>query len=297
MMRVQKERGDVGMRKTIGEMLGKTLLGLMMLFGLMIALNITLQGILRKVDLVEITTPIGMGLTALFLYLLFERSKGWKMGWRDRHAGSHMFTGIIMISIVLAVTMSMMLLNGEVSLGEQPWSWKALMMSSILFLLVAIGEEWLFRGYFFGLYKERLGVKAAIILNSCLFTVIHLGNPNSISRPMEHIAIEMVNIFLIAVLMSMARAYTGSLWMPIGIHFCMNFLQSGIFGFLNGGKKVESLFHIIYENKNIWNGAGHGLESSLIFTSVLILSTFLMGILCQKNVSNQNTRLNEKEVE
>ena len=175
------------------------------------------------------------------------------------------------------------LLTGNVTLQDHSWIPEAMINQVFLFLLIALGEEWLFRGYLYGLYKSTIGVKTAIFLNSFIFAAVHLLNPHSLSKPLEHIIFEMVNLILLAVLMSLAREYSGSLWMPVGIHFAMNFLQSSIFGFLNGGKQVDSLFYLVYENKILWNGAGHGLESSMIFTPVLFCSVLLMSFLFFNN--------------
>ena len=71
--------------------------------------------------------------------------------------------------------------------------------------------------------------------------------------------------------------------MPIGIHFFMNFLQSSIFGFLNGGKQLNSIFSVLYGNKTLWNGGGYGLESSLVFTTVLSFSLFVILIFYKKS--------------
>ena len=257
-------------------MIGKTILAAVMFIGLLIALNLLVQIFLPDHGLELFPTPVALGLTAWFMYFLFERRKQWVVGWSDRHAVSKTFMGILMISIVIAVTMSIMFWTGNIALQEHSWSRAVGMQQIFLFLLVAIGEEWLFRGYFFGLYQYVAGTKAAVILNSCLFTAIHLFNPESLSRPLEFIIIEMTNLFLLSLLMSFARVYSGSLWMPIGIHFCMNFLQSSIFGFLNGGKQVDSLFSVLYENKTMWNGAGYGLESSLVLAAGLSISIFVM---------------------
>ena len=229
---------------------------------------------------------------------LFKRKKEWQLGWSDPHAVTHSFMGILIIGIVFAVTMSMLLLTGNVTLQEHSWRWEGMINQVFLFLLVAVGEEWLFRGYLYGLYKSMTGVKMAIVLNSCLFAAIHLLNPNSLSKPLEHIILEMVNLFLLSVIMSLAREYSGSLWMPIGIHFAMNFLQSSIFGFLNGGKQVDSLFYFEYVNKTLWNGAGYGLESSMVFTPVLIFSVLLMYFIFSKKDLRFNKSLaNKKEME
>lgn len=264
------------LNKNAGVLLGKTLIGIGMLFALLIGLNIAQQLTPKDLHLNDFTTPISLGLTACFMYLLFERKKGFAAVWIDRQAARKTFTGIIMAAIMMGITMTIMLVTGDIMLAENSWQWDVIALQVLMFLFVAIGEEWLFRGYFFSIYNTVSGVSSAIILNSILFTFIHLVNPDAFARPIEHIVIEMANIFMLSVLMSFARAISGSLWMPIGIHFAVNMLQSLVFGFVNGGKEVDSLFHITYGNKTVWNGAGYGLESSLMFTPILLMTVLII---------------------
>ncbi|WP_075981896.1 CPBP family intramembrane glutamic endopeptidase [Bacillus massilinigeriensis] len=275
------------MNKKLLGIIGKTILSVVLLLGLIIILNGFTQSVLNEKESGELLTPISLGLTAFTMYLLFERKKGWVVGWRDRHTISNIFMGLMIISIVVAISMSIMILGGKVTLEDHSFKMELVISQALLFLIVGLGEEWLFRGYFYGLYKEAYGVKTAIITNSLLFAAIHLLNPYSFSKPLEFLFIEIVNIFLLSLIMSQSRVFSGSLWMPIGIHFLMNFLQSSIFGFRNGGKDVESLFSVIYSDKNIWNGAGYGLESSLIFTPVLLIVVLLLGFLYRGSLKAQ----------
>ncbi len=272
--------------KDILGLFGKTVLAMITMFVLIGVLLLADQFLLKGINMGNVIPHLSMCLTALLLKLVLDRRKEWAVGWQDQLAVNHTMSGALIITIVMAVAMSFMLIAGNTELVEQSWGMNVMLWQVIIFLLVAIGEEWLFRGYLFCLYQHHVGVKAAIFVNSLIFTGIHLINPNAFSRPLAFILTEMTNIFLLSLLMSIARAYSRSLWMPIGLHFTMNFLQSSIFGFINGGKNVESLFYLVYENKTIWNGAGYGLESSLIFTAVLIITNIGAIMFYRRSISS-----------
>ncbi|TSI03556.1 CPBP family intramembrane metalloprotease [Lysinibacillus sp. BW-2-10] len=268
--------------KGIYSVIGKTIVGVLMIFAIILVLSLLDQVLLKEANFGNFISPIGLGLTAGLMVVLFERKNKFDIGWKDRFAVQHVFTGIVMSMIVMTVTMFFMLMTGKVALQEQFFGWNIILFHVFLFLMVATGEEWLFRGYFFGLYQTKIGNKTAIFLNSILFTTIHLFNPESFSRPIEHMLIEMTNIFLISLFLSMTRLFSGSLWMPIAIHFSINFLQSAIFGFANGGKEVESVFHLIYEELTLWNGSGYGLESTFIFAPILVLANVMLFVLYRR---------------
>jgi len=277
------------MKRKLVVVLGKSLLSIILLYAVVIVGSIILQFIPGETELGLLSTPIGLMVSAWLMYVWFEKKKAWPMGWQDRKSVGNFLMGGSIAAIVIALSVSIILFTGNVDVQQMPWSWNVVLFQTILFLSVAIGEEWLFRGYLYGIYKEAIGIRSAVFINSAIFTVIHLVNPEGLTRPIEYIVIEMVNIFLLAVLMSQARLFSGSLWMPIGLHFMLNFFQSSIFGFKNGGKEVESLFQLTYGDASIWNGASYGLESSLAFTPVLLIIVAVYGWLGRGSVQIGNS--------
>lgn len=273
------------MRKTVALIGAKTLLSVMMMFAGMIAGNSLLQFIPGDQEWTLLSTPIGLSLSAWLMYTWIERKNGPTLGWRDRRWAGRLLTGGTAAAAIVSVSTLLMLVTGTVELGMNTWEWGTILFQVLLFLSVAVSEEWLFRGYLFSIYARAGGTRLAIMLNTVLFAAIHLMNPESMTRPIAHIVLEMMNILLLSILFSQARAFTGSLWLPISLHFMMNFFQSTVFGFLNGGKAVESLSRLSYGEKNIWNGAGYGLESSLILTLVLIVVVAAYG-----NIGSRTSR-------
>jgi membrane protease YdiL (CAAX protease family) len=83
----------------------------------------------------------------------------------------------------------------------------------LVFLAIALAplfEETVFRGVLLPLLTRRLGLGAAVVISSILFSAIHMHLYSS------------APLFVIAVGFSLAYAYTGSLWVPVVMHSLFN---------------------------------------------------------------------------
>ena len=78
-------------------------------------------------------------------------------------------------------------------------------------ILAPCCEEFLFRGFFYGVWKRYLGPLGAGLLVSALFAAFH----TSLSA--------FAGLFVLAVCLNMAYERTGSLLVPIGMHALFNF--------------------------------------------------------------------------
>ncbi|MBP7678478.1 MAG: CPBP family intramembrane metalloprotease [Thermoanaerobaculia bacterium] len=85
-------------------------------------------------------------------------------------------------------------------------------------LLVAVAEEGLFRGYLLTLFGGSLGNRVAVLLSAGLFAVIHVINP-------EFYWFAFVYAFLLGMLLAEIVLKRGDLGCVIGFHFAWNLLQ------------------------------------------------------------------------
>ncbi len=76
--------------------------------------------------------------------------------------------------------------------------------------LAPVVEEFLFRGYFYGVFKRYLGAAAAAILSAALFAAFHM---NLTSIP---------GLFTLALCLTAAYERRGSLLVPMGMHALFN---------------------------------------------------------------------------
>ena len=112
----------------------------------------------------------------------------------------------------------------------------AIISAFFLFLYVGVGEEILFRGVLFRWIDEKWGFVAALTVSALLFGAMHYGHK-----------------------------YSGTLWLPIGIHWAWNFVQGNVFGFqVSGGNAGKSLLQATVNGPDCLTGGAFGAEASII---------------------------------
>jgi membrane protease YdiL (CAAX protease family) len=89
--------------------------------------------------------------------------------------------------------------------------WVAMLIAAPLF------EEMFFRGFLFeGFQSSLLGTVGTVIVTAGLWAVIHV----------QYDAYGIVTIFSLGLLFGAARAYTGSLLVPLGLHSAANLVAT-----------------------------------------------------------------------
>lgn len=131
------------------------------------------------------------------------------------------------------------------------------------FLLVAVGEEVIFRGMIFRIIDERISTLAAYNVSALLFGFMHFGVPGAGVWSSTAIAIEA------GLLLAVAYKFSGSLWMPIGIHWSWNLFEGPIFGYqVSGNDFGTSLLHSYVSGPDIITGGSFGPEASIIMVVI-----------------------------
>lgn len=113
-------------------------------------------------------------------------------------------------SLFLAVGLTIYLRKEHITIANYQFPFVNLIL---LYLLTAIAEETVFRGYIFQMTEKYWGTGVALFASSVLFGLDHLmGEPMSIFK-------FLCIIVFGGVTYSAAFAYTRSLWLPIGLHW------------------------------------------------------------------------------
>jgi len=92
-----------------------------------------------------------------------------------------------------------------------PWEVAAALFAGVI--VAPAAEEFLFRGYLYGVIRRYLGPVAAVLLSSALFAAIHV---NLLSLPA---------LFVLAICFALAYEATGSLLVPMAMHALFNALN------------------------------------------------------------------------
>ena len=137
-----------------------------------------------------------------------------------------------------------------------------------LMIMIAVGEEMVFRGYILNNLMESLNRWLALAISSALFALMHSNNPG-----VDIIA--MVNLFVGGLLLGINYIFTKNLWFSIFLHTAWNFLQGPVLGFPVSGVNLPSILHPELKGNTLLTGGLFGLEASLL-TGVVLLFTLLI---------------------
>ena len=146
---------------------------------------------------------------------------------------------------------------GGYRVGSVNWDWNALVRSLFMFLVVGVGEEVLFRGIVFRMIDDRWGTVVALVVSALIFGFVHITNSNATVWSSLAIAVEA------GLLLGAAYKWSGTLWVPIGIHWSWNYFQGPVFGFAVSGNGTPSLITPVIQGSEWLTGGSFGAEASL----------------------------------
>ncbi len=135
----------------------------------------------------------------------------------------------------------------------------------VLFVLVALSEEVMFRGYLMVNLREGLGAALALLLTSLLFGIFHILNPYLR-------LLSVINIALAGLLLGYSWLVTGNLWLPMAYHFSWNFFQGAVLALPVSGVRYGGLLAVVDRGTApLVTGGAFGPEGGLVGTLALLL--------------------------
>ena len=220
---------------------------------------------------------LSIGLLLSWLFLVLEGRPLASIGLRlGRRWGLQCLAGmaggfLLMVSVALVVRG----LDGFHWVVATDGGFAALGSGAWLFLLVALREELLFRGYAFQRLLEEAETWPALGLMSLYFAYAHWGNPGMTGLIRYGASL---NIALAGVLLGLCYLKTRSLAMPIGLHLGWNWTQGSLLGFGVSGSQPGSLLAPVFHDRPLWlTGGSFGLEASL--PCAILCSLAIAGLL------------------
>jgi Predicted metal-dependent membrane protease len=155
----------------------------------------------------------------------------------------------------------------------------------VLFFAIFVqssAEELVFRGYVYQYVRDSYSVVPAIIVNSCIFALIHIFNTGIT-------VFSMLNIALFGVAMSLAIYRLESQWFAAAFHAGWNFCQAFIFGLPNSGSPATySILSVSSERGSIFYDKIFGIEGT-VSTTVILVSLCLILYFCKKKGNSEKT--------
>ena len=168
--------------------------------------------------------------------------------------------GLAIFSIVGVVAILLMSNNISLSLSKD-LKIGIIIILTMLVLMQGFLEEVVFRGYLMTRLAAKKGKWIAILLSSIFYLVFRMSNPTTSK-------IDLLNIFLISVVMSLLYWYFDNVLVIAIFHAFWNCISGLVFGFnLSGIKLSDSIFTVAaISDKQILIGGSYGIEGSIIAT-------------------------------
>jgi hypothetical protein len=186
-----------------------------------------------------------------------------RSGW-NREAGAGLAIGW---GAVVVCVLPMVLIGGiALVITSQRSAWGWLVVDTLYFLLLALGEEVAFRGYGFQRFAKVVGSSGAAFGFALFYAIVRALQPGVSNAS---IAVSVIFSFLLTTAYLRSRA----LWVSWGLNFAWKASQALIFGLTVGG--VSSHSPIVEGNPMgpFWlTGGGYGLDASWWSCLVLVVA-------------------------
>lgn len=203
-----------------------------------------------------------------------------KLGFQTKNRLKDIVVGILIGIVVMASGYLILVSLKEIQFTRTLIDTKDIILSILLYIIVAFAEEVLFRGYILKNLMTSFNKYVALIVSSILFALLHGMNPN-----MD--LLSLTNLFLAGILLGLSYIYTKNLWFPIALHFSWNLFQT-LFGFNVSGQDFYSLIEFSVKENTLLNGGGFGFEGSLLSAIYLITLIISIGIYYNRKNSKIN---------
>lgn len=206
-----------------------------------------------------------------------DKEKFIDMGFHVKNRLIDISLGIIIGLLIMSMGYFILIKTRQIFFISYDFNFREFLYSFILFTLVAIIEEVLFRGYILKNLMLSFNKYIALIISSLLFALGHLGNPNFELFPF-------IDMFFGGLILGVSYIYTKNLWFPIALHFSWNFFQTH-FGYNVSGTDQYSLIQTTIKENNLLNGGDFGFEGSILSIIFQLVFIFIIGLYFNKKNS------------
>ncbi|NLK93686.1 MAG: CPBP family intramembrane metalloprotease [Clostridiales bacterium] len=241
---------------------------------------------LTNSNMTEIVMISNFGTIFLIIFAIIyckfiEKRSLHSMGFVKNEAAMEYFKGFIAAFILFSLAVLIAYLTGSINIEgfNSNISYSIIFIFFLGFLFQGMSEEVLLRGYLMVSLSNKMPVIFAIIINSVIFSLLHISNPG-------FSFLAFINISLYGILASIYTIKRDSLWGICAFHSCWNFIQGNFYGLEVSGLETNNSILSISSNSSmsLLNGGSFGLEAGLAVSIVLVIGIFLL--LFTKNKNN-----------
>jgi membrane protease YdiL (CAAX protease family) len=200
------------------------------------------------------------------------------LGFVGRRGPLRLLRGVLAGTATFGAVVAVMALGGAVRSTPTAGAGTGFLAAALPWLMLGAWafqgstEEILFRGWLMPVLGARYRPWIGLVLSALSFALVHGLNLN-----VSWLAV--LNLVLIALLLSFYALAEGSLWGPCGFHLAWNWAEGNLFGFEVSGIPPAggAVFHLAAGGPAVFTGGGFGPEGGLAVTVVMLaaLATLL----------------------
>ena len=214
-----------------------------------------------------VTSALVLGLYALYVKYV-EKHEPTDLNLRKLLP--HTLLGLLVGCVFMVLVVGSIVASGCASVTMSDFSGKEQFNIIMTFLAVAVGEEIMCRGIIFRVIDERWNTWVALIFSALFFGFGHINNDNATWWSSLAIAIEA------GLLLGAAYKWSGTLWLPIGIHWAWNYVQGNVFGLAVSGRETgDAILSTAVDGPDIITGGAFGPEASIVAVIIGTLYTIV----------------------
>ncbi len=221
-------------------------------------------------------TTVGTIAVCIFYCRRFEGRNLFSMGFVKKGAITEYAAGLGIGLAMFGLSVGLCVATGHMTVTLSPApAYGMLLLYFLGYLMQGMSEEILCRGFLMVSMQRNCPTWAAILLNSLIFALLHLGNPGV--TPLA-----LVNLAMFGFFASFYTLRRGSIWGIGAIHAVWNFAQGNLFGIsVSGmGGNPSLLTAATSEGGRFMHGGTFGMEGGLAVTAVMAIGCMII-LLCK----------------
>ena len=236
----------------------------------------TVNKSLLDVFLFYVVNYIGILICLWYFRIKIDEESIFTLGFKWKGFSKDAFLGAGVAIVIVGVGTLLLYSGGNLKIYGVNFNILNLLVSILLFILVAFVEEVVIRGYVLINLMEDMNRWLALFISAILFTLMHLGNEGVT-------LVSDLNIFIAGILLGVNYIYTKNLWFAIFFHFAWNFFQGSIIGYHVSGMTIDTgIMEISTTGPNEITGGFFGFEGSAFAAILQLIAIISLAIYYEK---------------
>ncbi|WP_299034750.1 CPBP family intramembrane glutamic endopeptidase [uncultured Anaerococcus sp.] len=222
--------------------------------------------------LIIYSTAITLILAYIFARKILKRSN-LSLGLVDNKKVLNYGKGILLGFGLLSLIVLILNLSGfaEITPNLSDFNLKLFLIFVIAWLIQGFEEEFLLRSILMNQLAAGGKIEVAIIANSLIFSIFHLGNTG-------FSVLALVNVFLMGLVFSLIFYLKDSIYLVGAAHSFWNMTMANIYGITVSGNSSTgvNLFNTKLTGPTIISGGSFGIEGSIVTSLVLLVVLIIL---------------------